>query len=210
MQGLSVLSRRLAMRPLACALGTLMISVVSAASKDLDRDLLETAFEFIPDAWQLINSTELKFHLMFVSKVFKNGEYSCLTTIKTENVEGNPWQKTLVYSTFPDSRTMTISRSLLEVKKTRNCYVYDDAFMISNSGGKQETRGRFKVIYADIETCILLKSPYLGYQVWASKSYVEMHNEIPYICVLLYEIYAGLKKYWVYDWDTCPQRKIEI
>ncbi|KAK8765164.1 hypothetical protein V5799_032229 [Amblyomma americanum] len=144
---------------------------------------------------------------MFVSEnVVKGKNYSCLTTLRTEGVHGKTWQRSVVYNTFPDSTAVLTFQSLLTTKKTEDCYVYDDAFTVTDTEGEKETSWRCKVIYTDLENCILLKSRYLGYQVWASKSYVEMHNEIPYICVLQYEIYAGLTKYWVYDWETCPSR----
>uniref|UniRef100_G3MRR6 Lipocalin/cytosolic fatty-acid binding domain-containing protein n=1 Tax=Amblyomma maculatum TaxID=34609 RepID=G3MRR6_AMBMU len=193
------------MQPLTCALGTLLVCVVSAERTHCKRDLLEDSFGYIPDAWQLIATNKLKFHLMFISNALPSAKkYSCLTTLLTETVKKNKWARKIIYCTYANETRLT-AWSIVGSRKARTgCSVYDNLITVSDQG-KKKPQLRSRLLYSDYKTCIILWSQSLGYQVWAEKKHVETHHEIPYLCVLLYELYAGLDKHWVYDWDVCPK-----
>ncbi|XP_077512373.1 uncharacterized protein LOC144123414 [Amblyomma americanum] len=192
------------MQALHYAVSSLLVCAASAARTHCERDFSGTSFEYIPDAWQLIDKHGLKFHLMFTSKnALSAPNYKCLTTLRTETVRHNRWERKIFYCTFPNRTTTLTTWSLVGSRKAGGCYVYDNLITASDNKGKKKPDWRSRILYTDYRTCILLRSQRLGYQVWATKDYVDKHGEIPYICVLLYEVYAGLAKHWVYDWDVC-------
>lgn len=65
-----------------------------------------------------------------------------------------------------------------------------------------------QVIYND-HLCILMQSEMLGFQVWVQTIHLKEHNEVPYICTLLYEICSGDTKYFVYNVQICTKFLIE-
>ncbi|KAK8788279.1 hypothetical protein V5799_021943 [Amblyomma americanum] len=94
------------MQALQYGISSLLVCAVSAARTHCERDLLGTSFEYTPDAWQLIDNPGLKFHLMFTSKdALSATDYKCLTTLKTETVRKNKWERKVFYCTFPNKTT---------------------------------------------------------------------------------------------------------
>ncbi|XP_075535347.1 uncharacterized protein LOC142570933 isoform X2 [Dermacentor variabilis] len=91
------------------------------------------------------------------------------------------------------------------MKRSSHCYVFDNVLTANDPKGTKIRHLNSKILYTDEKTCILLWSRGFGYHVWAEQNYVKEHQAIPYICVLLYEIYAGVLKHWIYDWDVCPK-----
>uniref|UniRef100_A0A6M2E4Q6 Putative conserved secreted protein n=1 Tax=Amblyomma tuberculatum TaxID=48802 RepID=A0A6M2E4Q6_9ACAR len=199
------------MQAIEYVLGILLACAVSDARSRCKQDLLGATLEYMPDAWQLIDKHRLQFHLMFTSKGGLNdSNYKCLTTLKTEAIRKYKWERKLFYSVFPNENTTRISWSVVGSRKASECHVYDNLITASDSKGRKKPDWRSNVLYTDYKTCVLLSSRRLGYQVWAAKDYVREHREIPYICVLLYEVYAGLVKHWVYDWNVCSSRTSKI
>ncbi|XP_049517795.1 uncharacterized protein LOC125943204 [Dermacentor silvarum] len=195
------------MQAFTCVAASLVLSTVSSANRHCGSGATAASFDYEPDAWKVIQQSEPKFHLMFLSRnTLRDTKYKCLATSRTDQISDKKWQRKLFYSTFSNDTELTLSTTL-GIKKRRKCSIYDDAITVWNDNGLKAAAWTSEVIYADHRYCILLKSKYLGYEVWAATIYLEEHKEIPYICVMLYEIYSGIKKYWVYDWEDCPSRR---
>ncbi|XP_049517312.1 uncharacterized protein LOC125943022 [Dermacentor silvarum] len=202
---------RVEMLALACFAAVLVTRVKSAGRDYCELDLIGTNFDYMPDAWEIIQKNNTNFHLMFVSKkTLDHANYKCLTTTLKKKVPQRKWRTELFYTTLVNSTAVKMSSVILETKKSSKCYVFDNVLRAYDPEGSKIRRFNSKIIYADLKTCILLWSRSFGYHVWAERKYVEKHQAVPYICVLLYEIYAGIPKHWIYDWDVCPKSTSKI
>ncbi|XP_037508441.2 uncharacterized protein LOC119384819 isoform X1 [Rhipicephalus sanguineus] len=189
-----------------CVATSLALCALSSANTQCRSDVLASIFDYDPDAWQLIDMSEQSFYLMFTSRdKLQNLKYRCVVTSKTERINNKKWQRKLFYSALRNDTNETLSTTV-GIKKRNKCHVYEDAITVWNDKGGKEIPWTSEIVYADYKNCVLLKSKYLGYQVWVAKEYLEDYNEIPYLCVLLYEIHTGIAKYWIYDWETCAKK----
>ncbi|XP_049270291.1 uncharacterized protein LOC119384819 isoform X2 [Rhipicephalus sanguineus] len=162
-----------------CVATSLALCALSSANTQCRSDVLASIFDYDPDAWQLIDMSEQSFYLMFTSRdKLQNLKYRCVVTSKTERINNKKWQRKLFYSALRNDTNETLSTTV-GIKKRNKCHVYEDAITVWNDK---------------------------GYQVWVAKEYLEDYNEIPYLCVLLYEIHTGIAKYWIYDWETCAKK----
>uniref|UniRef100_A0A6B0V3B6 Putative lipocalin n=1 Tax=Ixodes ricinus TaxID=34613 RepID=A0A6B0V3B6_IXORI len=166
-----------------------------------------------PDAWRILGNMTHQFFLAYYSKMSKLGsEQRCLHTIRRDEKPMNPWTTTLVYGHTSDNKTLLSGTVDVGITKTNITLVFDDAF---NTTYKQKVKkGEYidkfdisEIIYTNFDTCMLLYSDLLGYQVWVTGKNPTRNSGLPYLCTFLYEACAGRKKQWAYDWTICPNIK---
>ncbi|XP_049517313.1 uncharacterized protein LOC125943023 [Dermacentor silvarum] len=186
----------------------LLIPAVSSMRGECKVDLITTEFDHNPDAWKLIGKTHKDYYLMFVSKKTVDLK-KCVRTVRSINVPTKKFNRQLTYS-YWDGTELHTENITLGIKKTSQCYVYENEVTATKGKGGKREKWYSEVIYSDYSTCLLMQSRTLGYNVWTAVDYMKQHNETPYLCVLLYEIFAGTEKHWVYDSDLCTQHQVKI
>ncbi|XP_040072519.1 uncharacterized protein LOC115319450 [Ixodes scapularis] len=154
-----------------------------------------------------------KFSLVYQSQRPQTGsETKCLHTTDIQ-LNRSSWLATVTYKYYEcEEKEVTritghvVASTLHDGKDS----ISDDTirFYSAKDPSTELSSTRSQVIYND-RYCILMYSKMLGFQVWVPTSYLEDHNEVPYICTLLYEICWGKTKYFVYDFQKCPKYLIE-
>ncbi|XP_040072518.1 uncharacterized protein LOC115319451 [Ixodes scapularis] len=166
-----------------------------------------------PDAWKILGNLTQQFFLAYYSHSSEIGsQLRCLRTISRTVDESLPWTTTLVYGYTSDNSTLLSGIVKVDIKKTNDSLVFDDAFNTRYPEKVKEGHYIFKhdiseIIYTNFETCIVLYSQLLGYQVWVAGKNPIGTSGLPYLCTFLYETCAGRKKHWAYDWTICPRIK---
>uniref|UniRef100_V5HB75 Putative secreted protein n=1 Tax=Ixodes ricinus TaxID=34613 RepID=V5HB75_IXORI len=117
--------------------------------------------------------------------------------------------------------TKTVTGSVnVEARKSDKAYAHENYFLVSDpmadstpvakkeklpakqSSGKRDGK-TYQLLFTDYESCAVLKSSFLGVQVWATEGYLKKHNDVPYGCSLAYDLMADQNKTITYDWRKC-------
>uniref|UniRef100_A0A6M2E4X9 Putative conserved secreted protein n=1 Tax=Amblyomma tuberculatum TaxID=48802 RepID=A0A6M2E4X9_9ACAR len=192
---------------LALIVGSLMLCGPSTARRPPELAFIEQRLEEYPDSWRLLEQTHRKFHLMFVSKTdFDVLNNKCLTISKIESLKESKWEKKVTYYTFPNKTQTKFSCLKVGIKRSDEHCVFENQLTATNAKDERKTEWKSQIVYTDYKHCILMWSKVLGYSVWAETKYLRDNDEIPYLCVLLFELLSGIAKRWVYDWQYCPGR----
>uniref|UniRef100_A0A6B0V3D3 Putative lipocalin n=1 Tax=Ixodes ricinus TaxID=34613 RepID=A0A6B0V3D3_IXORI len=195
-----------------CIQGLVLVLAVNV-SGSCRKELFAQRLGREPDAWRILGNITHQFFLAYYSKVSQLGsEQRCLHTIRRDEKLMNPWTTTLVYGHTSDNITLLSGTVDVGITKTNITLVFDDAFNTTYKERVKEGQyiDRFdisEIIYTNFDTCMLLFSELLGYQVWVTGKNPTRNSGLPYLCTFLYEACAGRKKQWAYDWNICPKIK---
>ncbi|KAM7305999.1 uncharacterized protein ISCGN_015895 [Ixodes scapularis] len=195
-----------------CIHGLVLVLAVNV-SGSCRKELFTQRLGRDPDAWRVLRNITHQFFLAYYSRSSELGsEQMCLHTIRRKEELTKPWTTTLVYGHTLDNRTLLSGTVNVGVTKTNRSFVFDDAFQTTykKKVKEGEYEDRFdisEIIYTNFDTCMVLLSELLGYQVWVTGKNPTGNSGLPYLCTFIYEACAGRKKQWAYDWTICPKIK---
>ncbi|XP_040072502.1 uncharacterized protein LOC120844665 [Ixodes scapularis] len=194
--------------------------VTQGRCDDCDPSEIEKYFDEAPDAWKLVESFLDTFYLMYHSKNPQFDEsHSCLRAMRYEIHSREKKAKYMFHYSVPDSGTVSRSVSV-EARKMDKSYEKENMFLVDDptvtstpaaNKKAQPTRElrekrqqqTYQLLFTDYEYCAVLKSAFLGIQVWVTEGYLKKHNDVPYGCSLAYDLMADQNKTLSYDWKKC-------
>uniref|UniRef100_A0A0K8R8R6 Putative salivary lipocalin n=1 Tax=Ixodes ricinus TaxID=34613 RepID=A0A0K8R8R6_IXORI len=196
-----------------CILGIALLTV--EATTGCRKGLFAERLGRYPDAWRILINTADQFFLAFYSYSSKTGSsQTCLHTIRRTLEKPKPWTYRLVYGHTLDNTTLWSGNVEVGITKTNQTLVFDDAFNTTYKIRVGDKDWRFEdrqdiseIIYTNFNTCIVMHSKLLGYQVWVKGEYPTGISRIPYLCTFLYEACAGRRKHFAYNKQICPKIK---
>uniref|UniRef100_A0A0K8RKP6 Putative salivary lipocalin n=1 Tax=Ixodes ricinus TaxID=34613 RepID=A0A0K8RKP6_IXORI len=204
---------------LASLLFVLTAMVTQSRCDDCDPAKIERYFEEPPNAWKLVQNFDDIFYLLYHSKNYDfDKDHFCLWALR-QNIFTAQKKATYRFSYFDGSKTVTGSVNV-EARKSDKAYEHENYFLVSDpmadstpvakkeklpakqSSGKRDGK-TYQLLFTDYESCAVLKSSFLGVQVWATEGYLKKHNDVPYGCSLAYDLMADQNKTITYDWRKC-------
>ncbi|XP_029835328.2 uncharacterized protein LOC115319463 [Ixodes scapularis] len=196
-----------------CILGIAVLTV--GGTTRCRKELFAERLGRYPDAWRILNNTADQFFLAFYSFSSETGSsQTCLHTIRRTIEQTKPWMYRLVYGHTLDNTTLWSGNVEVGITKTNESLVFDDAFNTTYKlrvGGKdfrfEDRQDISEIIYTNFNTCIVMHSELLGYQVWVKGDPSTRTCSIPYLCTFLFEACAGRRKYFAYDRRICSKIK---
>uniref|UniRef100_A0A0K8R3E4 Putative salivary lipocalin n=1 Tax=Ixodes ricinus TaxID=34613 RepID=A0A0K8R3E4_IXORI len=196
-----------------CILGIALLAVQGTTG--CRKELFSERLGRYPDAWRILMNTADQFFLAFYSISSQTGRsQTCLHTISRTLDAMKPWMYSLVYGHTLDNTTLWSGRVQVGITKTNETLVFDDAFNTTYKlrvGGKnwrfEDRQDISEIIYTNFNTCIVMRSDLLGYQVWVKGDCPTGFSRIPYLCTFLYEACVGRRKHFAYYKQICPKIK---
>uniref|UniRef100_A0A0K8RMG9 Putative salivary lipocalin n=1 Tax=Ixodes ricinus TaxID=34613 RepID=A0A0K8RMG9_IXORI len=200
---------------LASLLFTLTAMLTQCHCDDCDPTEIEKYFEEPPDAWKLVREFHDIFYLVYHSKNYEfDKDHFCLRALK-HAIYSQVKKAQYTFYYLNDSQTVTGSVNV-EARKSDKAYEKENYYLVveSTDAAKKETRpakqssvkrdGKtYQLLFTNYQSCAVLKSAYLGVQVWVTESYLKKHNDVPYGCSLAYDLMADQNKTIAYDWRKC-------
>uniref|UniRef100_A0A6B0V3G6 Putative salivary lipocalin n=1 Tax=Ixodes ricinus TaxID=34613 RepID=A0A6B0V3G6_IXORI len=201
---------------LQCILGIALMTV--KGTKGCRKELFYERLGRYPDSWRILRETTNQFFLAFYSVSSKTGsDQMCLHTKSRTLDPMKPWMSTLTYGHTLDNTTLLSGTVNVGITKTNDTFVFDDAFNTTYKERVPVKDLRYEdkhdvseIIYTNFNSCIVMRSQILGYQVWVKGEYPTGITSIPYLCTFLYEACSGRRKNWAYDWRICPQIRSKV
>uniref|UniRef100_A0A0K8RGP8 Putative salivary lipocalin n=1 Tax=Ixodes ricinus TaxID=34613 RepID=A0A0K8RGP8_IXORI len=205
---------------LSSLLFILAILVTRGHCDDCDPSEIEKYFEEDPDAWKLVTDFLSVFYLVYHSKNHKFDEsHSCLWALR-QRIDTHRKMATYRFEyTAQDLKTVSGTVNV-KVQKMDKAYQRANIFLVagptvdSNQAankitqptkkqGEKRSEQTYQLLFTDYKFCAVLKSSFLGVQVWVSEDYLKKHNDVPYGCSLAYDLMADQNKTLAYDWRKC-------
>ncbi|XP_040067877.2 uncharacterized protein LOC115319465 [Ixodes scapularis] len=200
---------------LASLLLTLTAMVTQCHCDDCDPTEIEKYFEEPPDAWKLVGDFHDIFYLVYHSKNIEfDKDHFCLGALR---ISINSQEKNAQYIFYYRNNSQSVTGFVnVEARKSDKAYEKENYFLVveSTDAAKKEARpakqssGKregqiYQLLFTDYKSCAVLKSAYLGVQVWVTDSHLKKHNDVPYGCSLAYDLMADQNKTIAYDWSKC-------
>ncbi|XP_040072504.1 uncharacterized protein LOC115319464 [Ixodes scapularis] len=204
---------------LASLLLVLTAMVTQCHCDDCDPTEIEKYFEEPPDAWKLVKESHDIFYLVYHSKNYEfDRDHFCLWALRNA-IYSHEKKAQYTFHYWNDLERVTGSVTVY-ARKSDKAYEKENYFLVSDPevgstpAAKKETRpakqssgkrdGKtYQLLFTDYKSCAVLKSSYLGVQVWVTDTYLKTHNDVPYGCSLAYDLMADQNKTIAYDWRKC-------
>ncbi|XP_040072503.1 uncharacterized protein LOC115319466 [Ixodes scapularis] len=192
-------------------LSSLLLALTAMVTKchcdDCDPTEIEKYFEEPPDAWKTLHDI---FYLVYHSnKIEFDKDHFCLGALRN-TINSQEKKAQYIFYYWNDSQRVTGFVNV-EARKSDKAYEKENYFLVDDStearpakqsSGKREEK-IYQLLFTDYKSCAVLKSAYLGVQVWVTHTYLKTHNDVPYGCSLAYDLIADQNKTIAYDWKKC-------
>uniref|UniRef100_A0A147BW56 Putative salivary lipocalin n=1 Tax=Ixodes ricinus TaxID=34613 RepID=A0A147BW56_IXORI len=157
-----------------------------------------------PNAWKLMKQFNGTFYLVYCSKELDLKDmFPCLNVRKSSLDEGRK-SAHYVYKHVNTTTTLTGTKEVKTEKKD-DAYKHRNMFLVQYHEGDEYKWHYIELLYTDYMSCAVLKSDFLGIQMWVSQTYLEYDREVPWLCALVYDLATDQPRQVVYDWKECPQ-----
>ncbi|KAM7309708.1 uncharacterized protein ISCGN_006701 [Ixodes scapularis] len=157
-----------------------------------------------PNAWKLMKKFNGIFYLVYCSK-----DTDIKNTLPCLNVHKSSLDETrkigrYVYKHANATTTLTGTKEVKTEKKD-DAYKNPNMFLVQYHEGDDYKWNYIELLYTDYMSCAVLKSDFLGIQMWVSKTHLKNDREVPWLCALVYDLATDKPRQVVYDWKECPQ-----
>ncbi|XP_040063249.1 uncharacterized protein LOC115320545 [Ixodes scapularis] len=188
---------------LASLLVLLTVQMTQCQGDVCDPSEMEKYFEETPDAWKLVRKVRSPFYLVYHSQnpgFDKN--HNCLMAARSKTTASSKSAKYAFY--YLTSKSIEVVGSVnVKAQKSDPAYENENMFVVENIPGRKSGQQRYQLLFSDYKFCAVLKSTLLGVQVWVTKGYLEIRNDVPYSCSLIYDLAADQNKTLSFDWRKC-------
>uniref|UniRef100_A0A6B0V107 Putative salivary lipocalin n=1 Tax=Ixodes ricinus TaxID=34613 RepID=A0A6B0V107_IXORI len=188
---------------LACLLVLFTVLMTQCQGDVCDPSEMEKYFEETPDAWKLVRKFRFPFYLVYHSQnpgFDKN--HNCLMAARSKVTASSKSAKYAFY--YLTSTSIEVVGSVnVKVQKSDLAYENENMFVVENFRGRRRGQHRYQLLFSDYKSCAVLRSSLLGVQVWVTKVYLEIRNDVPFSCSLVYDLAADQNKTLSFDWRKC-------
>uniref|UniRef100_A0A6B0V2L8 Putative salivary lipocalin n=1 Tax=Ixodes ricinus TaxID=34613 RepID=A0A6B0V2L8_IXORI len=188
---------------LASLLVLLTVLMTQCQGDVCDPSEMEKYFEETPDAWKLVQKVRGPCYLVYHSQNPSfDKKHNCLMAARTKATASSKSAKYAFY--YQTSKSIEVVGSVnVKVQKSDTAYENENMFVVENPRGRRKGQQRYQLLFSDYKSCAVLRSSLLGVQVWVTKGYLEIHNDVQYSCSLVYDLAADQNKTLSFDWRKC-------